>query len=154
MRQIGHQAMDQEATLNKGKSRANPTTPTFPTDFLMNEPAATPPSRSASARNLRTTSGGQHSQPPAGSNPAANPSIWKGTVFGTPGFRAPPTEETDDSDEEVAPSSNLRRAVTRLQSKVSPGCSSLIGGLDTDGKERTTSKKPRPSLLRTASQDS
>ena len=45
----------------------------------------------------------------------------------------------------MAPSPNLRRAFTRLQSKASPGFSSLVGGVDMDGKERSTSKKPRPS---------
>ena len=111
---IRHQAMDREATPDKGKSRANPATPTFPTDYPMGEPAATSPSRSASARYQRTALGGQHSQPAAGSNPAASPSIRRGTVSKTLGSRAPPAEEIDDSEEEVAPSPNLRRAFTRL----------------------------------------
>ena len=71
---IRHQAMDREATSDKGKSRANPATPTFSTDYPMEEPAATRPSRSASPRDPRTASGGQHSQQPARSNPAASPS--------------------------------------------------------------------------------
>ena len=142
---IRQQALDQNVTPDKGKSRANPTTPTFPTDYPMEEPVATPPSRSASARDPRTASGRQHSQHPAGSNPAASPSIRKGTGFGTPGSRAPPAEETGDSEEEVAPSPNLNRAFTRLQSKASPGSSLLVGWLDMDGKEKSASKKPRPS---------
>ena len=72
---IRHQAMDRDVTPDKGKSRANPATPTFPTDYPMEEPVATPPSRSASMRDPRTASGRQHSQQPAGSNPAASPSI-------------------------------------------------------------------------------
>ena len=31
-----------------------------------------------------------------------------------------------------------------LQSKAFSGSSSLVGGIDMDGKERSTSKKPRP----------
>ena len=142
---IRDQAMDRDVTPDKGKSRANPATPTFPTDYPMEEPVTTPPSRSASARDPMTASGRQYSQQPAGSNPAASPSIRKGTVSGTPGSRAQPAEETGDSEEEMAPSPNLRRAFTRLQSKASPGSSSLVGGLDMDGKEGSTSKKPRPS---------
>ena len=111
---IRDQALDREATPDRGKSRANPATPSFPADYAMEEPATTPPSRSASARDPRTTSGGQHSQQPAGSNLAPSSSIRRGTVSGTPGSRAPPAEETGDSEEEVAPSPNLRRAFTRL----------------------------------------
>ena len=141
---IRHQAMDRDVTPDKGKARVNPTTPTFLTDYPMEEPVATPPSRSASARDPRTALGRQHSQQVAGSNPAASPSIRKGTVSRTPGSRVQPAEETGDSEEEVAPSPNLRRAFTQLQSKASPGSSSLVGGLDMDGKEKSTSKKPRP----------
>ena len=111
----------------------------------MQEPIATPPSRSASAQDPRTASGGQHPERPTGSNPAPSLSIRRGTVSGTPGSRAPPAEETGDSEEEVAPSPNLKRAFTRLQSKASPGSSLLVEGLDIDGKERSTSKKPQPS---------
>ena len=142
---IRHQASDREATPDKGKSRANPATPTFLADYLMEEPAATLPSRSASARDPITALGGQHSQQPVGSNPAPSQSIRRSTVSGTLGSRAPAAEETGDSKEEVAPSPNLRRVFTRLQSKTSPGSSSLVGGLDMDGKDRSTSKKPRPS---------
>ena len=141
---IRNQALGQEATPDKGKSRANPSAPTSPADYLMEEPAVTPPSRTASARDPRTASGRQHSHP-AGSNPAASPSVRKGAGSGTPASRAPPAEETGDSEEEVAPSPNLRRAFTRLQSKASPGSSSLVGGLDMDGKEKSASKKPRSS---------
>ena len=89
---IRHQAMDWEATPDRGKSRANPATPTFQTDYPMTEPTATPPSRSTSAQDSRTASGGQHLQQLAGSNPAASPSIRRGTISGTPGSRAPPAE--------------------------------------------------------------
>ena len=142
---IRHQVSDREATPDRGKSRANPATPTFLADCQMEEPVATPPSRSASARDPQTALGGSaHSNQPE-ANPAPSPSIRKGTASETSGSRAPPAEETCDSEEDVAPSPNLRRAFTRLQSKASLGSSSLVGGLDIDWKERSTSKKSQPS---------
>jgi hypothetical protein len=54
-------------------------------------------------------------------------------------------EETGDSEDEVIPSPNMRRAFIRMQAKASPGSSSLVGGLDRNWKERATPKKPRPS---------
>ena len=111
---IRHQTSDREATPDRGKIQVHPAFPIFSADYQMQEPAATPPSKSASARDPRTASGGQHSGRPAGSNPAPSPSIRRGTVVGTPGSRAPPGEETCDSEEEVVPSPNQRRAFTRL----------------------------------------
>ena len=49
-----------DTRLRIGKTQVHPATPTFPADYQMQEPAATPPSRSASARDPRTASGGQH----------------------------------------------------------------------------------------------
>ena len=95
---IQHQTPDREATQDKGKSHAHPATPTFPADCPMLEPLPTPTSRTASARDPRTASGGQHSEQPAGSNPAPSPGIRRSTISGTPGFRAPRAEETCDSD--------------------------------------------------------
>ena len=142
---IRHQTPDREATPDRGKSHAHPTTPTFPADCQMQEPLPTPPSRTASARDPRTASGGQHLEHPAGSDPAPIPSIRRSAVSGTPGSRTPRAKETSDSEEEIAPSPNMRRAFTRLQTKASPGSSSLVGGLDHDWKERATPKKPRRS---------
>jgi hypothetical protein len=139
---IRHQTPDREATHDRGKSHALPATPTFPADCPMLEPLPTPPSRTASAWDSRAASGGQH---PAGSNPALSSGIRSSTVSGTPGSRTPQAEETGDSEDEVVPSPNMRRALTRQQTKTSPGSSSLIGGLDRDWKERATPKKPRPS---------
>jgi hypothetical protein len=129
---IRHQTPDREATQDKGKSHAHPATPTFPADCPMLEPLPTPPSRIASARDPRTASGGQHSEHPTGSNPALSSGIRRGTVSGTPGSRTPRAEETGDSEDEVVPSPNMRRALTRMQAKASPGSSSLVGGLDWD----------------------
>ena len=55
-----HQTSDREATPDRGKTKVHSATPTFPADYQMQEPAATPPTRSSSARDPRTTSGGQH----------------------------------------------------------------------------------------------
>ena len=142
---LRRQTPDREATPDRGMSQAHPATPTFPADCQMQEPLATPPPRSASARDPNTASGGQHSEHPAGSNPAPGPSIRRGTISGTPGSRTPRAEETGDLEVEIAPSPNMRRAFTRLQTKASPGSSSLVGGLDHDWKERATPKKPQPS---------
>jgi hypothetical protein len=142
---IRHQTPDREATRDKGKSHALSTTPTFPADCPMVEPLPTPPSRTTSARDPRISSGGQHSEQPAGNNHAPSPSIRRSTISGTPGSRTPRAEETGDSEDEVIPSPNMRRALTRGQAKASPGSSSLVGGLDRDWKERATPKKPRPS---------
>jgi hypothetical protein len=142
---IRHQTPDREATRDKGKSHALVTSPTFPTDHPMPEPLPTPPSRTTSARDPRISSGGLHSEQPVGNYPAPSPGIRRSTVSGTPGSRTPRAEETGDSEDEVIPSPNMTRALTRGQAKASPGSSSLVGGLDRDWKERTTPKKPRPS---------
>ena len=142
---IRRQTPDREATPDRGKSHAHPTTPTFPADCQMLEPLPTPPSRTASARNPRTASRGQHSEHPARSDPAPIPSIRRSAVSGTPGSQTPRAEETGDSEDEIAPSPNMRWALTRLQNKVLPGSSSLVGRLDREWRERATPKKPRPS---------
>jgi hypothetical protein len=79
---------------------------------------------------------------PVESNPALSPSIQRSTVSGTPGSRTPRAEETGDLADEIAPSPNMRRALTQGQAKATPGSSSLVGGLDWDWKERATPKKP------------
>jgi hypothetical protein len=142
---IRRQTPDREATPDRGKSHAHQATPTFPPDCQMLEPLPTPPSRTASVRDPRTALGGQHSEHLAGSDPAPIPSIRRSAVSGTPGSRTPRAEETGNSEDEIAPFPNIRRAFTRLQNKASPGTSSLVGGLDSHWKERTTPKKLRPS---------
>jgi len=140
---IRHQTPDPEARRDKGKAHALSTTPTFPAD-PMPEQLLTPPSRTTSTQDPRVSSGGRHSGQPAGKSPTPNPEIRKSAVSGTPGSKTPRAEETGDSEDEIAPSPNMRRALTRGQAKASPGASSLVGGLDPDYKERTP-KKPRPS---------
>jgi hypothetical protein len=142
---IRHQTPDREATQDRGKSHAHPATPTFPADCPMLEPFPTPPSRTAFAQDPWIASGGQHSEHPAGNNPAPSMGIRSSTVSGTPGSRTPRAEEIGDSEDEVIPSPNMRRALTRMQAKASPGSSSLVGGLNRDWKERAIPKKPRPS---------
>ena len=80
---IRNQVLGQKATPDKGTTRANPSTPTSPADYPMEEPVVIPPSRMASAPDPRTASRRQHSQHRAESNPAAIPSVRKGTGSGT-----------------------------------------------------------------------
>ena len=132
-------------TPDRGKSHAHQASPSSPPDYQMLEPLPTPPSRAASVRDLRIASGGQHPEQHPENDPAPIPSIRRSPVSGTPGSRTPRAEETGDSEDEIAPSPNMRRALTRLQDKASPGTSSLVSGLDIHWKERATPKKPRPS---------
>jgi hypothetical protein len=141
---IWHQTPDPEASRDKGKTHALSTTPTFPADHPMSEQLLTPPSMTTSTRDPRVSSGGRHSEQPIGKSPTPSPGIRKSAIFGKPGSRTPRAEEIGDSEDEIAPSPNMRRALTRGQAKASPGTLSLIGGLDPDYKERTL-KKPRPS---------
>jgi hypothetical protein len=130
---------------DRGKSHALSTTPTFPADCPMPEPLPTLPSRTTSTRDPRISPGGQRYEQPTGNSPAPSPGIRRSTISGTPGSRTSRAEETGDSEDEIAPSPNMRRALTRGQAKASPGSSSLVGGLDRDWKERATPKKHRPS---------
>jgi hypothetical protein len=141
---IRHQTPDPEASRDKGKAHALSTTPTFPADHPMSEHLLTPPSQTTSTLDPRVSSGGRHSEQLAKKSPTPSPGIRKSTVSGTPGSRTLRVEETGDSEDEIAPSPNMRRALMRGQAKASPGTSSLVGGLDPDYKERTP-KKLRPS---------
>jgi hypothetical protein len=141
---IRHQTPDPEASRDKGKTHALSTTPTFSVDHPLPEQLLTPPSRTTSTRDPRVSSGGKHSEQPAEKSPTPSPRIRKSGVSGKPGSRTPRAEETGDSEDEIATSPTMRRALTRGQAKASPGTSSLVGGLDPDYKERTP-KKPRPS---------
>ena len=136
---------DRSRTPDRGKSHAHQASPSSPPDCQMLEPLPTPPSRAASVRDPRTALGGQHPERHAGSDPAPTSSTRRSPIFGTPGSRTPRAEETGDLEDEIAPSPNMRRALTRLQNKASLGTSSLVGGLDSHWKERVTPKKLRPS---------
>jgi hypothetical protein len=70
---IRRQTPEREATQDRGKSHAHPATPTFPPDCQMLEPLPTPSSRTTSVRDLRTASGGQHSEHPARSEKQTDP---------------------------------------------------------------------------------
>jgi hypothetical protein len=84
---IRHQTPDPKASRDKGKAHALSTTPTFPADYPMPEQLLTPPSKTTSAREPHVSSGGRHSEQPAGKSPTPSPGIRKGTVFGTPSPR-------------------------------------------------------------------
>jgi hypothetical protein len=142
---IRRQTPDREATPYRGKSHAHQACPTFPSDCQILEPLPTPPSRTTSVRDPRTALGRQHSEHLAGSDLGPISSMRRSAISRTPGSRTPRAEETGDSEDEIAPSPNMRRALTRLENKASPGTSSLVSGLDSHWKEGTTPKKPRPS---------
>jgi hypothetical protein len=110
---IRHQTPDPEASQDKGKTHAFSTTPTFLADHPMSEQLLTPPSKTTSTRDPRVSSGGRHSEQPAEKSPTPSPGIRKSVVSGTPGSRTPRAEETCDSEDEIAPSPNMRRALTR-----------------------------------------
>ena len=142
---IRRRTPERETTSGKGKSRAHQASPCSPPDCLMLESTHTPPSRVASIRDPVTVLGERHPEPHTGNNPTETPTSRWSPVSRTPGTRTPRAQETRDSEDDIAPSPNMRRALTRLQKKASPGTSSLIGGLDISWKERATPKKPLPS---------
>ena len=84
-------------------------------------------------------------EPQTGTDLAQTPTSRRNPVSGTPGDRTPRAEETGDFEDEVAPSLNMRRVLTRWQKVPSLGASPLIDGLDVSYKEKVTPKKPRPS---------
>ena len=144
---IRHQTSDRETTPGRGKAPMTFTSPSSPPDCQMASPLPPPPSRAASSRDPRTASGGRNPELATGSDPSPVRSIrmgtvsgTPGTVSGTPGTGTPRTERTADSDDEVAPSPNMRRMLTRLQKASPGGGSSVISGIGSHQK-----KKPRSS---------
>ena len=125
--------------------------PSSPSDCQMVEPFAPPPSRAASTRDPHTTSisRGRNPEPRTGSDPSPIQSIRKGnTVSGTPRSVTPEVEGARDSEEEIAPSPNMRRVLMRLQNRknTSPGGgSSAVSGLGNHLKEGAAQKKHRSS---------
>ena len=136
---------EREATQGKGKSHEHQASPSSPPDCLMLEPAPTPPSRATSVRDPRTVLCGQHPEQHTVNDPAQTPSTRRSPISRIRDSRTPRAKETSDLEDKIAPSPNMRRALTRVQKKASPGTSSLVGGLDNHWKERATPKKPRPS---------
>jgi hypothetical protein len=107
-------------------------------DCQMAGPIPQPPSRAASSRDARATPITGHQDPVEhlGDNLSPIRSDRKGsgtlgTIFGTPGtVSGPPgsgtprAEGTGNSEDEIAPSPNMRRVLTRLQRASEVGGSS------------------------------
>jgi hypothetical protein len=100
---IRRQTPDREVTSDRGKSHAT-------TGQTIGQTIG----QTTSARDPRTAPGGQHSEHPVGSDPAPIPSIRRSAISRTPGSRTPRAEETGDSEDKIAPSPNMRRALTQL----------------------------------------
>ena len=145
---IRRRTPERETTSGKGKSRAHQSSPL---ECMMLEAAPTTSravsttSRAASIREPELLVRSCPPKPPTRNDPAQAPTSRRNPTSQTPGDRTPRAKETGDSEEEVASSPNMRRVFTRLQHVVSPGASSLVGGLDASYKEKATPKKSRPS---------
>ena len=107
--------------------------------------AAPTTSRVVSIQELEFPARSGLPEPSTGGHLAQTPTSRMTSAAQTPVNRTPRAEGTGDSKEEIDPSPNVRRILTRLQHVASPGTSSLNGGLDASYKEKATSKKPRPS---------
>ena len=113
------------------------------------EPYAPPPSRAASTRDPRTASvsGGQNPEQLTKSDLSPIQSVRnENTISGTPRSGTPEPEGAGDSEEEIAPSPNMRRVLTRQQEwkmASSGGGSSAISGPTSHSKEGAALKKHR-----------
>ena len=146
---VSRRTPEREATPDRGKAPMAQASPTSVLDCQMLEPYAHPPSRAASTRDPRTTSvsGGRNPEPHTGSDPSPIQSVRKGnTVSRTPRSGTPEPGGPGDSEEEIAPSPNMRRVFTRLQDRkmASPrGGSSAVSGPVSHSKEGAAEKKHR-----------
>jgi len=68
-----------------------------------------------------------------------------GTVSGPPGSGTPRAEGASDSEDEIAPSPNMKRVLTRLQRALEAGGSSAANSLGSHMKEGAAQKKHRSS---------
>ena len=107
--------------------------------------AAPGTSRALSIREPELPARSEVPEPPSGGHLAQTPTSRMTPVAQTPVNRTPRAEGTGDSEEEVEPSPNVRRTLTRMQHVASPGTSVLSSGLDASYKEKATPKKPQPS---------
>ena len=143
-------APEPEPASGKGKSRVLESPECM---VLETEPTASkvPPaaSRAASRTASRQDTEERHQcscppDPPAGINPAQTPTSRRTPVAQTPTGRTPRTEGSGDSEEEIDPSPNVRRALTRLHHVASPGASSLANRREDNYTEATPKRTPRP----------
>ena len=122
--------------------------PTSPADGLKVSSTPQPPSRAASSRDPRTTPSSGHGNPVQhlGDDQSPPLSVRMGTpVAGIPHSGSRRAEGASDSEEEVAPSPNMRRMLTRLQRGSGAGGSSAANNPSSQTKEGATQKKHRSS---------
>ena len=132
----------------KGRNLVTHAPPTSPADCQMTSPILQPPSRAASSRDPQTTpSPGRHDPVQhLGGDHSPLRSVRKGnTVPGTPSSGTPRTEGAGDSEEEIAPSPNMKRVLTQLQRASEIGGSSVANSPDNHTKEGAAQKKHRSS---------
>ena len=140
---IRHRTPDPETTPNRGRIPMAQASPSSPPDCQMVSTLPPPPSRAASSRDPRTASisGGQNPEQCTGSDHSPLRSVRRGsTVSGTPGSGTPRAEGAGDSEDEVAPSPNMRRMLTRLQKASPEGGSSAVTGLGSHQKDEAAQK--------------
>ena len=116
---------DRAKTPDKGRALVAQVLPTPALDCMIVEPWAPPPSHAMSARDPRevSVSCGQNRERPTGSDPSPGQSSRKAKkASGTArsesedGSGEDP-DATGESEEEIAPSPNMRRVFTRLQER-------------------------------------
>ena len=145
---------DRAKTPDRGKALVSLVSPVPALDCMIVDPWAPPPSHAMSTRDPRTTSVscGRNRERPTGSDPSPGQSSRKEKkAFGAArsGSGDGSGEDPDvagDSEEEIAPSPNMKRVFTRLQERrlLTPGGgSSAISGLASESKDGTAPKKHR-----------
>ena len=140
---IWHRTPEPTATPSRGKGPMTHASPTSPADCQMVSPFPQPPSRAAPSRDPWTTpsSGGQDPVQHLGDDFSPLRSVRKGsTISGTPR-----TKGEGDSEDEIAPSPNMRKLHTRLQRALEGGGSSAANNPGSHAKERVAQKKHRSS---------
>ena len=138
----------QAAYPSRGKGTPTRAPPTSPTDCLMMSPRLQPPSRAASSSDPRATpsSGRLNPVQHLGDDHFPPWSVRKWNIAsGTPRSGTPMAEGASDSEEEIAPSPNTRRVLTRLQRTSEMGGSFAANSPGSHTKDEATQKKHRAS---------
>ena len=132
------------ATPSRGKGTPTRTPPTSPAVCLMTSPAPQPPSKALLAEI--PSSGCQDPVQQLEDELSPLRSVRRGsTVSGTPRSETPKAEGAGDSEEEIAPSLNMRRMLTRLQRVSEAAGSSTANSPGSHTKEGAAQKKHRSS---------
>ena len=139
---VSRQTPKRETTSGKGKSRARESSPSF-LEFMMLEAAPTT-SKASSIREPLLPVCSCPPEPQTKNDPAQTPTSRRNPISKTPGDKTLRAEETGNSEDEVAPSPNMRGGSHPLAEGGISGASSLSSGLDASYKEKATPKNPGP----------